>query len=756
LLLASIGLVVLIGGGIAAGVAVAVGRQVHDVSRLYAPPSQATRIYAENGELIASLFRENRQSVPLADVPPHLRAAVLAIEDERFYSHRGVDLRGIARALWRNVREGELVEGGSTITQQLARILFLTQERAISRKVAEMLLALEIERRLTKEEILERYLNQVYFGQGAYGVEMAARVYFGKPVKAVTLPEAALLAGLLRGPSLYSPYRNFGLAKARQEIVLGRMAALGMITPAEAAAARKAKIVLAPASNAGLAGIRAPYFVSFIMARLLETYGEDLVYKGGLRVYTTIDPRMQALAEKAIRAGVESAQRRKLNLSQAALVAIDANTGAVRAMIGGVDFASSQFNRAWQARRQPGSAFKVFVYTTAIAKGVPPTRLLDDSPITYKIPGAEDWSPKNYDKKFSGPITVRRALERSINVPAARLAHELGPGQVIETARSMGIESPLQPHFSLALGSADVTPLEMATAFGTLANGGLRVRPLSILKVTDTRGRVLEEHRPLRQVGLAPEVAYVMTDLLRGVIERGTGTAAAIGRPAAGKTGTTDDYRNAWFIGYTRQLSTAVWVGNDDNTPMRRVVGGMVPAEIWAAFMRAATAPLPAVDWPVPDGVVVTTVCADTWQLATADCPNPRREVFTRDSAPTTYETPAGQGPTQNGAVAILPLVVHTPPNGGVRRPPFVVSGTTAPGAMVTIIVTAEGAGGGARAAEVAMQTTAGGQFAYDFRPASHAPGTRYVIAISVAGLNGGRANRVLTVFDRPGTSQGR
>ena len=755
LLLTFGGLVVLIGGGIAAGVAVAVGRQVHDVSRLYAPPSQATRIYAENGELIASLFRENRQIVSLSEIPPRLRQAVLAIEDERFYSHRGIDLRGIARALWRNVREGGLVEGGSTITQQLARNLFLTQERAISRKVAEILLALEIERRLTKDEILERYLNQVYFGQGTYGVEMAARVYFGKSVKDVTLPEAALLAGLIRGPSIYSPYRNFALAKVRQETVLARMTALKTITARDAAAARKARIVLAPPSNA-LAGIRAPYYVSFILTRLLETYGEDLVYKGGLRVYTTLDPRLQALAEKAVRAGLESAQRQRLDVGQAALVTVDTDTGAIRAMIGGVDFAASQFNRAWQAQRQPGSAFKVFVYTTAIAKGVTTTRLLDDSPVTYKIPGAKDWTPKNYDKKFSGIVTVRRALERSINVPAAKLLNELGPGQVIETARSMGIGSPLQPHLSLALGSADVTPLEMATAVTTLANGGLRVQPLSILRVTDTRGKVLEEHRPVRAVGLTPEVAYIVTDMLKGVVERGTGTAAAIGRPAAGKTGTTDDYRNAWFIGYTRQLTTAVWVGNDDNAPMRRVVGGMVPAQIWAAFMRPAMAPLPALDWAPPEGVVVTTVCAGSWQLATADCPNPRREVFTRETAPTTYELVGDRPAGQNGTPVVAPLVLRSPANGAVLRPPFVIAGTSAPGAMVTIVVTADGTGGGARVAEVAMQTTADGVFAYEFRPASRSPGARYVITISVVSLDGGRASRVVTVYDSPGQPNGR
>ncbi|MDR7543234.1 MAG: penicillin-binding protein 1A [Armatimonadota bacterium] len=737
---------VLLAGGLAVGAAVAIGAQVRDVSRLYEPPSQATRIYAANGELIASLFRENRQLVPLTEIPPVMRQAVLAMEDERFYAHRGVDPRGIIRALWRNVREGEVVEGGSTITQQLARNLFLTQERTVSRKLAEVFLALEIERRLTKEEILERYLNQVYFGQGAYGVEMAARVYFGKSVRDVTLSEAALLAGLIRAPSVYSPYRSFARAKQQQEIVLARMAASGYISTEEAARARAARITLAPATNAGLAGIRAPYFVSHILPRLLERFGEDLVYKGGLQIYTTLDPGMQAAAERAVRDGIAAARRARLKIEQGALVAVDPRTGAIRAMIGGVDFAASQFNRAWQARRQPGSAFKVFVYTTAIAEGIPPTRILDDSPVTYRIAGARDWSPKNYDGKFSGPVTLRRAVERSINVPAARMTYELGPQKVAETARAMGIESPLAPHLSLALGSADVTPLEMATAFATLANGGLRVRPLSVVKVVDARGKVLEDHRPHRQVGIPADVAYVMTDILKGVIRHGTGTAANIGKPAAGKTGTTDDYRNAWFIGYTPRLSAAVWVGNDDNSPMNRVTGGMIPARIWASFMKVATASDPPEDWTPPEGVVVATVCAGSWQLATRDCPDPRREVFTRASAPTQYALPAAaQGPA---ASEELPLTILTPASGAYLAPPFVIQGTSAVGAMVTIVVTAGGVGGGARVAEVAMQTDAEGRFVYEFRPAYRAVGTQYLIAVSALGLNGARASRTITVTD--------
>ncbi len=748
-------------GGIVVGAALGVARQIQDVSRLYVPPSQTTRIFAHDGELIASLYRENRQIVPLAEIPLILQRAVIAMEDERFYSHRGVDFRGIARAMWRNLRKGELLEGGSTITQQVARMLFLSQERVISRKAAEMVLAIEIERRLTKDEILERYLNQVYFGQGAHGVEMASRVYFGKPVREVTLPEAAMLAGLIRAPSVYSAPQNSALAKRQQGVVLARMEAVGYLSRESAAAARSAPVRLAPSSNAGLVGIRAPYFVSFILSRLLETYGEDLVYKGGLQVHTTLDLKAQAAAEKAVRSGLEGAKRRRLNVGQGALVAVDTHSGAIRAMIGGADFAQSQFNRAWQARRQPGSAFKVFVYTAATNSGIPPTRLLENAPITYKIVGAADWSPKNYDGKYSEPVTLRRALERSINIPAAKMVHELGPERVIEVARAMGIESPLQPHLSLALGSWDVTPLEMASAFASLANGGVRLQPLAITKVTDPRGKVLEEHRPKRQAALPAEVAFVVTDLLKGVIDRGTGTAANIGRPAAGKTGTTDDYRNAWFVGYTPFLSAAVWVGNDDNTPMNRVVGGGVPAEMWAAFMKAASSRYPPDDWATPEGVVVTTVCAGSWQLATQGCLHPRREVFTRASAPTRYDlapgrTDAGGAQSSVRGQGAIFVSVSSPADGSILEPPFVIDGVTSPGAMVSISVVAEGPGGASTAAEVSMQADPSGRFAFEFRPATRWHGMRYLITVVAQGAGGAKVSRSLTVVDGPPEAPGR
>ena len=746
--------IVVIASGVLTGMAVAFARRMPDVSALYTPPSEATRIYASNGELIASLFRENRDLVPLSDIPEVLQYAVIAIEDDRFFQHHGVDVRGTTRAVWRNVRAGEILEGGSTITQQLARNLFLTQKRVVSRKLAEIVLALEIERRLTKQEILERYLNQVYFGQGAYGVEMAARVFFGKHARELNLPESAMLAGLVRAPSVSSPYQNLSLAKERQRIVLRRMVELGYITGQEARRAAGEPIKLAQEGNAGLIGIRAPYFVSYILPYLLQRYGEDMVYNGGLRVITTLDPQMQAVAEKVLRAGIDEAQKQKLNVTQGALVALEPQTGYVRAMIGGYDFEKSQFNRAWQARRQPGSAFKPFIYVTAIAKGMRTTKIIVDEEVTYEIVGAIEkeriWKPKNYDGKFRGPVTLRQAIEQSINIPAIKTVAEVGPQQVLEYAVRMGIKSPLQPHLSLALGTNDVTPLEMASAYGTLATLGVRAEPIAVRKVTDREGRVLEENLPRRELVLSADVSYVMTDLLKGVIERGTGRAAAIGRPSAGKTGTTDDYRNAWFIGFTPHLSTAVWVGNDDNTPMRKVVGGMVPARIWGAFMKAATQAMPPDDWARPDGVVVATVCGTSGLLATSACPDPRQEVFIRGTEPSEYDlAPAAPGdgsPTVTGPIS---LTVRSPGNGQVVSSPFEIEGLTSPGATVNLTVTAQGGFLHMQVAESNLPVTADGRFTYVFRPSIRISGVRYLIAITAVSSDGRRATATLSVSER-------
>ncbi len=778
------GALLVVGLGVVVGMAMAITKQLPDVSQVYAPPCEATRIYASNGELIASLYRENRIFVPLSQIPLHLQQAVIAVEDAGFYQHRGISLRGIARAMWRNLLAGELIEGGSTITQQLARTLFLSQERALSRKIAEILLALEIERRLTKEEILERYLNQVYFGQGAYGVEMAARIYFGKSVGQLTLAESAMLAGLIRAPSLYSPYENFQLAKRRQIIVLDRMVESGYITPEEAEKAKQEPVRLVERANAGLIGIRAPYFVSYILPQLLERYGEDGVYCGGLQVYTTLDVRMQAVAEKAVRLGIDEAKRANLRITQGALVAIDPRTGAIRAMIGGYDFRKSQFNRAWQARRQPGSAFKPFIYVTALANGIPPTRIIVDEPLSLEIPGVrEKWEPQNYDLKFRGPVTLRQAVEQSINIPAIKILSELGPQQVIAYAHRMGIKSPLPPVLSLALGTAEVTPLEMASAFGVLAANGIRAEPFAIIRVEDRQGRVLEESIPRREVALKREVAYLMTDILKGVIQRGTGRAAEIGRPAAGKTGTTDDYRNAWFVGYTPQLVASVWVGNDDNTPMRRVVGGTVPARIWAMFMKEALAGTSPEDWPVPEGIVEATVCGSSGLLATGACPNPKKELFIKGTEPTEYDTrfpgtllasppvrtappgettsptppreesnppqvsPSGNRPSSQGTSAVS-LSIDMPTDGERVRSPFLIQGRATPGSTVSLQIYAEGGVVSVRSVERLLRVGSDGKFQYEYRPMVRIPGIRYVITVSLTRADGKVLSQTVSVVE--------
>lgn len=718
-----------------------------DLATLYQPPSQATRVYAANGELIASLYRENRAYVRLSDIPVVLQQAVVAIEDERFYQHRGVDVRAILRAAWRNLTRQALVEGGSTITQQLARNLFLSPRRTLDRKLQEILLAVEIERRLTKDEILERYLNQVYFGHGAYGVEMASRLFFGKSVREVTLPEAALLAGVVQAPSRYSPFDNFDAAKRRQELVLDRMAELGFLTRKQAEEAKKVRLRVIPGPrNLGLVGVRAPYFVSYILPYLVERYGEDAVYNGGLRVYTTLDPRLQALAQQVVTRGVEEARRAGLRVTQGALVAIEPGSGRILAMVGGVDFQKSQFNRAWQARRQPGSAFKPFVYTAALEQGVSPDRVLLDAPVEYRIAGWGYWKPKNYDGTYWGPISLRVALEQSRNIPAVRMLAELGPQTVIDTARRMGIRSPLQPHLSLALGTSEVTPLEMAAAFATLAAGGVYAEPVAITKVLDARGRVLEEVRPQRSLALRPEVAYLMTDLLRGVILRGTGRAADPGRPAAGKTGTTDDYRNAWFVGYTPELSVAVWVGNDDNSPTNRVVGGSVPARLWARFVKRALAGSPPKEFPVPEGVVHVRVCVQ--QAPDGSCERYGWRPFLREAVSSPQPEPSPAAPPEDPAGA-QPVVILRPSEGSEVVSPFVVEGRASPGARVRLVVVMEGGPASLKVVDADLTAGPDGSFGYTVESPLRFSGALYRIAVEAAGPDGSTGRASVTVRER-------
>lgn len=574
-----------------------------DISAIEAyRPSETTKIYSSDGQLLASFFIENREIVPFSKIPDSLKLAVLAIEDARFYEHKGVDAVGILRALYENVKGKRIVQGGSTITQQLTRNLFLTQKRTFVRKLQEILLALQLERRYPKDKILELYLNQIYFGEGAYGVQAATQTYFAKDVSKLTLAESAMLAGLPKSPGKISPFANYDAARQRQKVVLDKMAELGFVTyeTAEAAKAEKLKLVRGKSGTNGI--YRTPYFVTFVRDQLIEEYGAAFFLKGGLRVYTTINLKLQELADKAILDGVSNGMKSGLRISQGALAVVETKTGYVRALVGGTDFKKSQYNRATQATRQPGSAFKPFVYVAALENGYTPFKVLVDGPTSYWI-GNRYWSPKNYDHKYRGALTLKSALQWSVNVIAVKLIHELGPPLVMDYAKRLGITTldPVRDQtLALALGGLTygVKPIEMASAFASFGNEGSHCIPIAVKRVVLPTGVVLKENPPQCTQVIAPETANTITAMLENVIKGGTGRRAFIGRPAAGKTGTTSEFKDAWFVGYTPDLSCAVWYGNDNNVPTNHVAGGSLPAMTWAKFMRAATKGYPVVDFP--------------------------------------------------------------------------------------------------------------------------------------------------------------
>jgi penicillin-binding protein 1A len=530
------------------------------------------------GEMFATRGVFKGDKLTAADLPPHLAQAIVAIEDRRFYQHKGVDIWGILRAGWRDTQAGAAREGGSTITQQLARLMFLTPERTLRRKVQEAILALWLEGQLSKEDILLRYLNTAYFGAGAYGVDAAARRYFGKRAKDLGLSEAAMLAGLVRAPSQLAPTRNFGGAKERQELVLQAMVDTGALTAVEAEAARAQPVNLRtppetpPGTN---------YFVDMVAGDVRRLLGSS---SGDLTLHTTLNLELQRLAEGVIERRLEAEGPRK-NVSQAALIAL-AKDGAVLAMVGGRDYESSQFNRVTQARRQPGSLFKLFVYLTALQRGYTPQSIVVDRPVQIG-----EWEPQNYSGGFRGSMTLRNAFVHSINTVAVQLSEEVGIPSIIDTAKRMGVQSPLPAVPSLALGSAEVTLLEMTKAFGSVAAGVETIEPYSVRSITGNSQTAL-----YTKPGAGSEVTgqfgasrAMMLDLLQGVISEGTGKAARIPNiPVAGKTGTTQEYRDAWFIGFTPDIVVGVWAGNDDNAPMNRVVGGDIPAGIWHDFVVRA------------------------------------------------------------------------------------------------------------------------------------------------------------------------
>lgn len=559
-------------------------------------PAEPTKILSSDGVVLAELYEENREYASLDDIPKDLQNATVAIEDSRFYKHPGVDVVGIARAVYQNLRTGSMGQGGSTLTQQLARNIYLTREKKISRKLQEMALAIQLERKKTKQEILEMYLNKVYYGSGAFGVQTASKVYFGKDVKKLSLSECALIAGLTQKPSGYSPHDNYDAAIGRRDVVLNRMLELGYITSTQRDEAVNEKIKFIPRKAGGISQYKAPWFVSYVLKELSAKYDDNMLNSGGFKVYTTLNYEMQKAGEKALREGVASAKWQKV--SQGALICIDPSNGYIKAMVGGVDpnYVHNQFNRVTQAKRQPGSTFKAFVYTAAIDNGYSPDYRISNAKITYPGFGGKSWTPKNDNNRYGGTYSIRTAVANSINVCAVRMADKLGIDEVIKYARLLGIKSDLDRSLSLALGASEVTPLEMCSAYGVFATNGMKAEPMSVIKImkenaSGEEDSLIAEYEPKVTQVLSEETAGIMNDIFRGVVTRGTAHRGVRGvRNAHGKTGTTSNDRTAWFVGYTPELSTTVWVGNDDNTPMRHVYGGGVCAPIWSDFMQDALA----------------------------------------------------------------------------------------------------------------------------------------------------------------------
>ena len=620
-------------------------------------PGEPSILYSDQDEPFASLAPEFRVFVPLVRIPKQVQQAILDAEDAQFYRHGGISLKGMARAALRNLTAAKLKEGGSTITQQLAKSLFLSPERTLARKVKEFQLAQEIERRYSKDKILEMYLNAIYFGGGAYGIEAAARTYFGKSAGQLTLEEAALLAGLPKAPSAYSPFNDAKRAKVRRDYVLGRMEKEGHISAAQAKAAVRQPIALNPFFQGR--GI-APSFVDFIRKELEPRFGQVLLAKGGLRIHTTLNLKIQQTATEVLRRGIaeiertQAAQRKEATpdpaVLEGALVAMDPSTGEIRAMVGGRDYARSQWNRAVQARRQPGSAFKPFVYAAAFDRGFTTASLLEDFPVGYSIPQngrMVEWSPENFDRQFRGEVTLRRALEESINVPTVRLLEAVGVDPVIFLAHRMGIVSELRREYGLALGVSEVNLLELTSAYGVFANRGIRVPPRGVSKVAAPNGDVLEVSEEPGERILREEVAFLVTSVLQGAVERGTAKRAKIpGQNLAAKTGTSQDAADIWLVGYTARLVAGLWIGFDQLRSLgSHESAGRLGAPIWADFMQRVLPEIPAETIPIPEGVFPAQVNWRTGLPTEPEDPEAITEFFIRGEVATPEAEPATSPP---------------------------------------------------------------------------------------------------------------
>jgi len=714
-------------------------------------PSEGAKIYADDDTLLTEFKVEKGIYVPLKKMPEHVIKAVIAVEDSRFWLHRGVDYIAILRAAFKDILAGGIKEGGSTITQQLAKVIFLSPERKITRKIKEAILAYRLEKNLSKEEILELYLNKIYFGHGAYGIEMAARTYFGKSVQNISLSEAALLAGLIKAPNTFSPYNNIDRAKERQAIVLKKMLEEHYVNEEQSKMARNAPLHLSSLRY----GHRAmSYFVEYVRKYLEDKYGFDTVYKGDLRVYTTLDKRMQIAAVKALQDGLRELDKRQgfrgaighkeisiekelkgdavakeliirpddilpgtvisvspskaivkaggaigiillsdmewarkvidakgnvkelkdFNLSkilkpgdiinvrikigiggknpvfileqepnvQGALVAIEVETGYIKALVGGYDFSKSEFNRAIFAKRQAGSAFKPIIYATAMDHGFTPSSIIVDEPVAYSAGNSGKWEPSNYDGKYYGPTRLREALVYSRNIVTVKLLERIGIKPVIQFAEDIGIEGPLPNDLTLALGSLSVTPLEMTSVFSVFARGGNKLNPTAIKYITDAYGNVLESNEAREERVMSPQTAFLATSMLEDVVKYGTGRRAKeLKRPVAGKTGTTNEYRDAWFIGYVPELVAGVWVGFDDQRPLgKKEVGAKAALPIWVSFMKEVLSiTSPATEsFSMPEGIITAEVDPLTGLLADEESEK-MIEFFKKDTAPKKYTT---------------------------------------------------------------------------------------------------------------------
>jgi len=607
-------------------------------------PSAVTRIYSADKVLLAELFIEKRDPVPLKDIPHHLKTALIATEDRKFYKHSGVDIKGILRAIIKNIWAGEYVEGASTITQQLAKTLFLTPKKTIIRKMKEAVLSFQLERRYTKDEILKLYLNQVYFGSGAYGVESAARLYFGKTVNSLNLAECALIAGLPKSPSRYSPLVNVELALKRRNIVLKQMAVTGIITKADLKKALKQPLF---PEESGFDPVKGPFFVEHIRKLLEEIIGPTRLYKSGFTAFTTLSWHLQKAAEQAVENGIVALENRmKKNKMinpkpQCSLISLDIQSGGMLAMVGGKDFYKSPFNRATIARRQPGSAFKPIVYAYAIEKGFSQNTLILDAPVVFKgAKKGEDWRPKNFSDDFSGEMTFRKALALSKNIPAVRLIEMLGASSVSSFGHTLGIQTPLLPNLTLALGSSDITLIDLTAAYSVFPNKGKLINPYCLMEVLDQNERVIWRVKPQKKVVMSQAGASIITDMLKGVIEEGTGRKARILKHSvAGKTGTTDEFKDALFIGFSPRISTGVWVGQDDLATLGDMeTGAKAALPIWIEFMKKALADKPYQYFDIPDDVVQVRMDTTTGFLVHKDSHKGVKALFKKGAEPKRFK----------------------------------------------------------------------------------------------------------------------